>query len=308
MATRSSTVTAPERTLVTTRVFDAPRGLVYKAWTDPKQLAKWFPPEGFSTAACELDVRVGGTVRIDMQAPAGEPFSGAVFPGRGTYTDVVPNERLAFTFVPEMPDGTKMSEVLMTVWFEEQAGRTKVTIHQTLATVADYEAMVKQGMSQGINESLGKLAGVLSGNDTDRGVEVTGRTLTLTRVFKAPRPLVYRCLVEPEHITKWFFANDWESPTAEIDARVGGKFAVGMRPVDGSAEGFVFGGTFREVVSNERIVWLIGDGRVMTTTLEDVAGGTRLTLSVEMAMSEEQERGGYTQILDHFAAHLASLS
>jgi len=69
----ASSVIAPERTLVTTRVFDAPRALVYRAWTDPKQFARWFPPEGFTTAACELDVRPGGAVRIDFQAPAGPP-------------------------------------------------------------------------------------------------------------------------------------------------------------------------------------------------------------------------------------------
>ncbi len=304
MPARSDTLAPNDRTLVNVRVFDAPRELVYKAWTDPKQLAKWFPPEGF-TATCELDVRPGGKVRIDMRAPQGEPFNGATFPGRGAYTDVVPNERLAFTFVPEMPDGKSMPEVLMTVWFEDVGEKTKITIHQTLKTVAEYEEMAKTGMAQGIAESLGKLAGVLSGNPTDRGVTVSGRTLTLTRVFEAPRPLVFKSLVEPEHITKWFFANDWESPTAEIDARAGGRFAVRMRPADRGGEGFLFDGTFREVVPDERIVWVIGDGRVMTTTLEDVLGGTRLTLSVEMSMSEAQERGGYTQILDHLASHLA---
>ncbi len=58
----------------------------------------------------------------------------------------------------------------------------------------------------------------------------------------------------------------------------------------------------------ERIVMVIGDGRVMTMALAEVLGGTRLTLTIEMAMSEEQERAGYTQILDHLAAHLATLA
>ena len=63
MATGSS-VAAPDRTLVTTRIFDAPRELVYRAWTDAKQLAKWFPPEGFSSPRCEVDPRPGG-VRLE---------------------------------------------------------------------------------------------------------------------------------------------------------------------------------------------------------------------------------------------------
>ncbi|HEV2010006.1 MAG TPA: SRPBCC domain-containing protein [Candidatus Limnocylindria bacterium] len=298
---------APERTLVTTRVFDAPRELVYRAWTDPKQLAKWFPPEGFTSPRCEVDPRPGGVFRVDMKAPDGPPFNGTVFPGPGVFREVVPNERLAFTMAPEI-EGQTMPKVLMTVRFEDQAGKTKLTVEQTLDTVADYETMVKTGMAEGIRESLDKLAGVLSGNSSDRGVTVSGRTLTLVRVFNAPRELVWTAYTDPQHIMRWMFANDWESPFAETDLRAGGAFRIGMRPADHGHEGFVFDGTYREIIRPERIVQVIGDGRVMTTTFDEVLSGTRLTLSLEMAMGEEQERAGYSQILDHFAAHLATLS
>jgi uncharacterized protein YndB with AHSA1/START domain len=81
-----------------------------------------------------------------------------------------------------------------------------------------------------------------------------------------------------------------------------------MRPADHSEEGFTLDGTYREAVKPERIVQVLSDGRVMTTTFEDQKGKTKLTLSVEMAESEEQERTGYTQILENFAKHVASLS
>jgi uncharacterized protein YndB with AHSA1/START domain len=302
-----SSVSAPERTLVTTRVYDAPREAVYKAWTDPKQLARWFPPEGFSSPRCEVDPRPGGVFRVDMKGPDAPPFNGAVFPGPGTFREVVPNERLVFTMEPEF-NGQKLPMVVTTVRFEDQAGKTKCTVEQTLDTVEAFKAMAKQGMAEGIAQSLGKLAGVLSGNPTDRGVTVAGRTLTLTRVFDAPRDLVWTAYTDPAHITKWMFANDWETPYAKVDVRAGGKFNIGMRPADHSEQGFDFGGTYREVVKPERIVQVADDGRVLTTTFEEVLGATKLTLSLEMAMSEEQERAGYTQILDHFVAHLATLS
>jgi uncharacterized protein YndB with AHSA1/START domain len=302
----ASSVSAPERTLVTTRVFDAPRELVYRAWTDPKQLARWFPPEGFTTAACELDVRPGGAVRIDFQAPAGPPFDGAVMPGRGVYREVVPNERLAFTLVPEIGD-QKMPVVLTTVFFEDAgSGRTRLTIHQSAESVAEFEQLTKTGMKEGIAQSLGKLAGVLSGNPTDRGVTVSGRQLTIVRVFRAPRDLVWTAFTDPAQVTKWMFSNGWESPLASMDLRSGGAFSVRMRPADRSEEGFDFSGTFKEVKKPERIVQVIGDGRVMTTTFEEVLGGTKLTLSLEMSEGEAQERGGWGQILDHLAAHLAT--
>src|SRR2546430_6205325 len=302
-----SSVMAPERTLVTTRIFDAPRERVYKAWTDPKQLAQWFPPEGFTAPVCQLDVRVGGAIRIDMKGPEGEPFNGALFPGKGVYREVVPNERLAFTFTPEI-GGRAMPTVLMTVQFEDQAGKTKLTIQQTLDSVADYEEMVKTGMEQGIAESLGKLAGVLSGRSTDRGVTVSGCTLTLTHVYSAPRELVWKAYTDPKQIVKWMFAKDWETPFAETDVRPGGAVRIGMRPADHSEEGFTFEGVYREVVRPERIVLVTADGRVMTTTFEEVlGGGTRLTLSLEMAESEEQERTGYSQILDNLGTYIATL-
>ena len=296
-----------ERTLTTSRVFDAPREVVYHAWTDPKQLAKWFPPEHFSAPVCELDVRPGGVLRIQMRGDddAGE-LAGLVFPGKGVYREVVPNERLSFTFEGE-GEGSPPPAILMTVIFEDQGRKTKVTIHQTAETVAGYEELKKSGATEGLRQSLNKLSTLLEGKGADTTVSVTGRTLSLTRVFDAPRDLVWNAFTDPAHIVKWMFADDWESPFAETDVRPGGRFRIGMRPADHSTEGFVLDGTYREIVRPERIVQVIGDGRVMKTTFEDTGGKTKLTLSVEMAMSEEEERRGYTQILQHFAQHIATL-
>jgi uncharacterized protein YndB with AHSA1/START domain len=288
-----------------TRVFDAPRDLVYRAWTDPKEFGKWFPPLGFSAAGCELDVRPGGTLRIDMKGgvDAGE-FAGVVFPGKGVYREVVPNERLSFTFEGE--DAAAQPQILMTVVFEDEGRRTKVTIYQVAKTVADYEELLKIGATEGLGQSLDKLAALLEGGGTDAAV--TGRTLTLVRVFNAPRDLVWEAYTDPKHIVKWSFAKDWESPFAETDVRPGGAFRIGMRPADLSEEGFTFEGTYREVKRPERIVQDLGDGRVMTTTFEDQEGKTKLTLSVEMALDEGQERTGWSQILENLAKHVATMT
>ena len=296
-----------ERTLTTSRVFDAPRELVFKAWTDPKQFARWFPPDGFS-ADCELDVRPGGSLRVDMKGedPAlGPDFVGKVFPGKGVYKEVVANERLSFTF--EAPTEEGVLNLLMTVLFEAQGRKTKLTIHQTAETVASYEELIKIGASEGLRQSLDKLAVLLEGKGPDTIVDVKGRNLTLSRVFDAPRDLVWTAFTDPVHIVKWMFAKDWEAPFAETDLRSGGKFRIGMRPADHSEEGFVLDGTYREVVKAERIVQLLSDGRVMTTTFADAGGKTKLTLSVEMALDEAQERQGYSEILENFAKHIATL-
>jgi uncharacterized protein YndB with AHSA1/START domain len=132
----------------------------------------------------------------------------------------------------------------------------------------------------------------------------TERVMTLTRVFDAPRELVWKAFTQAEHIVHWMASKDWTTPSAETDPRQGGRFRIEMRALEGG-EGFFFEGVYTEIVEPERIVQSISDGRVMRTTFEDLGGGrTRLTLTWEMAMSEDLERQGYTQILDKFTEYL----
>src|ERR1700689_4045546 len=80
------------RELTITRVFDAPRNIVFAAWTDAKQLAQWWGPTGFTNPVCEIDVRPGGAIRIDMRAP-----DGTIYPMTGVFVEIVPLERIVFT-------------------------------------------------------------------------------------------------------------------------------------------------------------------------------------------------------------------
>ena len=91
----STAVKAPARREVSlTRVFDAPPQLVWMAWTDPRHMAQWWGPKGFTNPVCELDLRPGGAIRIHMQAP-----NGAVYPMTGSFEEIVPCERLVFRSV-----------------------------------------------------------------------------------------------------------------------------------------------------------------------------------------------------------------
>jgi uncharacterized protein YndB with AHSA1/START domain len=193
----------------------------------------------------------------------------------------------------------------MTVVFEDDGRKTRLTVYQVAKTVADYEELLKIGATEGLGQSLDKLAALLEGGGNS--VSVTGRTLIVTRVFDAPRELVWQAYTDPKHIVKWMFAKDWETPFAETDVRAGGTFRIGMRPADHSEEGFTFDGTYREAVKPERLVQALSDGRVITTTFENQKGKTKLTLSVEMAEAEEQERTGWTQILENLAKHIATM-
>jgi uncharacterized protein YndB with AHSA1/START domain len=103
-----------ERELVITRVFDAPRELVFQAWIDPKHLSQWWGPKGFINPVCEVDARVGGAWRIVMRAP-----DGAEYPGGGVYLEIVEPERLVFTNVAVDKNGNPILDGLTTVTFAE---------------------------------------------------------------------------------------------------------------------------------------------------------------------------------------------
>lgn len=115
-----------ERTLLITRVLAAPRELVFAAWTDPKHLAHWMGPHQYETTSCKVDLHVGGTYRICITGTKKSHWM------RGTYQEVTPPRRLVFTFAWEDEHGEPVHETLVTLTFEEEKGKTKMTFHQAL--------------------------------------------------------------------------------------------------------------------------------------------------------------------------------
>ncbi len=134
-----------ERDLVLTRLIDAPRAKLFKAWTDPALLTQWFAPLPWTTPHAELDVRPGGASLIVMAGP-----DGTQMPNRGLYLDVVENERIVFTdaYIDAWtPSQKPMMTVILT--FENEAGKTRYTARARHWTVADREAHEAMGFHQG---------------------------------------------------------------------------------------------------------------------------------------------------------------
>jgi uncharacterized protein YndB with AHSA1/START domain len=137
MAARGNAATEPaERVLVITRVFDAPRSLVFKAWTEPEHLVHWWGPQGFTSTILTNDVRPGGAYRVHMCGPEGDDHW-----SQGVYREVVEPERLVMVGAWADADGKPTRpETVLTVTFEEQQGKTKLTLHQAIfesATACD---------------------------------------------------------------------------------------------------------------------------------------------------------------------------
>lgn len=147
--------------LVLTRVFDAPRALVFKAWTDPKQFAKWWGPHGFTAPVCELDVRPGGEILVHMKGPAGSPWEKPM-PMGGTFLEIVPPERLVFTAraFPDGKGGWKL-ENRNEVTFADKGGKTELVLRVTVLKYSPEIAPALAGMEAGWSQSLEKLAALV---------------------------------------------------------------------------------------------------------------------------------------------------
>lgn len=156
MATAEATKLS-EREITITRVFDAPRSLVFKAWTDGAQLAQWWGPKGFTNPVCEIDARVGGAIRIHMRSPDGQ-----VYPMRGEFREIVAPERLVFTNIAVDAADKPIIEGLTTVTFAEHAGKTTLTLRTRGRAVVDYAVGYLQGMEAGWTGSIDKLEMLLA--------------------------------------------------------------------------------------------------------------------------------------------------
>ncbi len=147
--------------IIITRVLDAPRELVFKAWTDPKHLVRWWAPKDWTTPSCKVDLRPGGAFHYCMQPPEGKGVWGI-----GIYREIVPNEKIVYTDAFADPQGNPVSptlygmspdhpaETLVTVTFAEHEGKTRLTLRHSFPKAVKE----RDGTRQGWMEMLDRLA------------------------------------------------------------------------------------------------------------------------------------------------------
>jgi uncharacterized protein YndB with AHSA1/START domain len=145
-----------ERELTITRVFDAPRALVFAAWTDPKHLAHWWGPQGFTNPLCQFEARVGGSIRIHMRAP-----DGVVYPMKGEVREIAAPERLVFSSAALDDAGDAIIEQLTVVTFSEEGGKTRMTLQTRAVALVDYATRHLAGMEAGWTQSIDRLQALL---------------------------------------------------------------------------------------------------------------------------------------------------
>ena len=303
--------TTPEASAFRTtfsRLIAAPRRLVWQAWTDPIHLATWWGPAGFTNPRCEIDVRTGGTIRIDMRAP-----DGTIYPMSGVFQDVVPIERLVFESSALDGQGTSLFDVLNTATFVEEGETTRLTLEARAVALHHPDAAnYLKGMDAGWRQSIERLA------TWSADTPASDSEMVISRVIDAPRDLVWQAWTDPGHLPQWWGPRGFSCDTKEIEIRPGGLWRFTMIGPDGTR--YPNRIVYEAIVSPERIVYVIDDdGGGMapfrsTASFEDLGESTRVTMRVEFDSAETRAAmekfglEGGRSTLECLAEHVAGMT
>lgn len=279
---------------VITRMFDAPRSLVYKAWTDPAHFAKWWGPHAFTNPDCSIDLRTGGKFLVAMTSPEGERN-----PLKGEFKEIIPNEKIVLQMYTDdhleawhkvvneargLSQDAPAANPLTTVTFEDVNGKTKLTVEQRFENNRDRDAFIRLGTGEGWAQSFVKMDSLLATLATDDEI-------IIIRELNAPLSLVWKAWSSAEHVAKWWGPNGFTNTFTVFDLRPGGQWMYTMHGPDGTDYPNWMG--FEEVVPQERITYAQGSkpndpdafhGEVTFSEVE--ANKTRLVLRLRVASTE----------------------
>ena len=270
----SAAASTADREIVITRLINAPRELVFEAWTDPKHLPEWWGPNGFTTTTQEISVKPGGVWRFIMHG------QGMDFQSRIVYIEIVKPERLVYDHGDEADAG----HFRVTVTFAEQGGKTKLTMRSVFKSAAERDEVVtKYHAIEGGNQTLDRLAEHLA-------TQPAHRELDITRIFDAPREIVFKAWTEPERLQRWWGPKGFTNPVCAVDVRPGGAIRIHMRGPDGVV--YPMTGVFHEIAAPERLVFsssALDENRnplfevLITVTFSEHGGKTKLRLHASVA-------------------------
>ncbi|HUY09775.1 MAG TPA: SRPBCC family protein [Candidatus Dormibacteraeota bacterium] len=265
---------AATRVITITRTFDAPREIVFRAWTEAERLAQWWGPEGFTVSLAESDPRVGGVLKLVMHGP-----DGIDLPMTAAYREIVPPELLVVESTTVGADGNRVLASRHRVTFADRGGRTEITLHAEATALVPEAIAMLGGMRAGWNQSLQCLDDVLSGT-----VE---RQLVVTRLLQATPDRVFAMWTERDHVSKWWGPTGFSITLDEMDVRPGGKWRFTMHGPDGVDYPNQI--VYDEVNPPERLVYTHLAPRFTTTvTFDEMMGMTVLTLRLVFESTNER--------------------
>ncbi len=301
--------------IIVKRIFDAPREIVWKAWTDPELTKRWWGPKNFTAPVSRIDLRVGGKYLNCMRGPDGKDYWST-----GIYREILPPQRLVMTdsFADEKGNMVPASyygmtgewplELLVTMTLEEAGGKTKMTLrHEGIPS-----GLMRELTETGWSESFDKLAeSIVEGERTRIIAERGKQEVVITRIFDAPRNLLFKAHTDRDLIPQWWGPERLKTTIDKLDVKPGGLWRFVQRDAAGNT--YAFRGVYHEV-SPGRIVGTFefegmpGHVSLDIVTFDEIGTKTKLTektvfLSVEDrdGMMKEGLEEGILESMDRLA-------
>lgn len=304
-----------DREIVIERIFDAPRELVWEAWTNPVHVARWWGPDGFTTTIQQMDFREGGVWKLVMHGPDGTDY-----PNSSVFREIVVPERIVFSHGGGRAGGPG-AHFLSTWTFEALGNRTRLSIRMLFDTAEARDLVIREyGAVEGGKQTLARLASYLP------RMGARPEQITITRTFDAPRELVWQAWTDPEQLARWWGPHGFTAPRCQWDAEPGKAILVHMRGPEGSPFDFdmPMGGRFEEVHAPDRLVFVTtampdeaGHPQLEvrhTVTFAEEHGGTRITMQAMVIRSGPGAAGaidgmaqGWSESLEKLAEHLREI-
>jgi len=241
MAASVVDTTTSDREIRLSRTFHAPPELVWEAFTNPKHVAKWWGPKGFTTTTEIMDVRPGGEWKHVMKGP-----DGTLYPNHSVYTAVEKPRLIAYKHAGRREGGPGVAfEAFVT--FEPEGEGTRVTLRQVFTSPEARDKVIREfGAVEGGKSHLESLSEFLA------HLAATDRDFVLTRTFDAPRERVFAAWTDPKRLAQWWGPRGYDNPVCDMDVRPGGRYRIVMRSPEGAEYPIV--GEFVEIVKPSRIV------------------------------------------------------
>jgi uncharacterized protein YndB with AHSA1/START domain len=229
-----------DREISATRVFDAPRDVVWMMFTEPKHIANWWGPNGFTNTIHDMDVRPGGSWNFIMHGPDGRDYVNKV-----VYREVVKPERLVYDHVSGPTHHVRITFAAL------GAEKTEVTFRMTFETAELRNKVATEfGAVDGLQQNLQRLVTELEGQRSS-----TGRAFVISRTFDAPRDLMWRLWTDSDHLGRWFGPKGVKIFHSRNELRPGGVYHYGLENPDGSRYWGKW--IYREIVEPERLVFVV---------------------------------------------------
>ena len=310
------------REIVISRVLHAPRELVWEAWTDPRQVSKWWGPRGFTTTIKQMDFRVGGVWEHTMHGP-----DGTNYPNKSIFKEIVPLKRITFSHGGGRETGPGATFTATWTFETVDGNKTRLSGRMVFPSAEARDFVVREfGAIEGGKQTLERAAEYVAGRMT--------KPFVIAREFAAPQALVWRVWTESDHFGQWFGPKGAKIELVRFDLQPGGLTHYSLTMPDGQV---IWGrAAYREVVPPTKLVWLNSfsdpDGGItphpltkepwplqMLTviTFAEQAGKTTVTITWVPFDASEAERAtfeagrgsmtiGWTGTLDRLTSYVAS--